>query len=467
MDPDPDIFFLSDCLFTCLLFIPIEAVGYSVSILLLLLCSGAFSGSETAIFSLTKAELDVLSVSKVPGASALSFLKNRHRHLLALILVCNTVVNIGIALSAEQLLSLLISSEGYERWGASVLFAFPSLPFSASQIGYTFYFMIAVIGATTLILLFGELMPKIYSLINAKKFAIAISTPLRILYYLLYPITHVMVLMTRRVENKLSSKRIGLQATTKEDLDTAIDLALTTGSREDKQVNILKGIIKFNDVTVKRVMTPRTDIYGIEFSTGFAEALETVRECGFSRLPVYTDDYDQITGILYSKDLIAHLEEGPSFEWQRLIRTDVLYVPESKKLKELLNEFRDQHKHMAIVVDEYGGTHGLVTMEDIMEEIVGEIKDEFDEQHELNFVRLDPHNYLFDGKTLINDMCRVLGLEITLFEEARGNADSIAGLILEHCGDMPHKDQVIEIMGNKFTIASVSKKRIEQVKVTI
>jgi CBS domain containing-hemolysin-like protein len=258
-----------------------------------------------------------------------------------------------------------------------------------------------------------------------------------------------------------------MQTTTKEDLDAAIDLAINSDQESGKQVDILKGIIKFNDVSAKQVMTPRTELYALNFSSTFKTILETVRESGFSRLPVYNEDFDQITGILYVKDLIAHLDKDENYEWQTLIRTNTLYVPESRKINELLNDFQEKHVHMSFVVDEYGGINGIVTLEDIMEEIVGEIQDEFDEHHELNFVRLDPNNYLFDGKTLINDMCRVLGLDVYLFDEARGNADSIAGLLLENNGEMPRKDQELLIENYKFKVVSVTKRRIEQIKVTI
>ena len=310
-------------------------------------------------------------------------------------------------------------------------------------------------------------MPKIYGRLNTKQFALSMSMPLRFFDFAFSPMTSLMVGMTNKVERKLLEKKIGLQSTSKEDLDAAINLAISDDTESERQVDILKGIIKFNDVSTKQVMTPRTQVYGIDFNANYHDVILIVKDSGFSRLPVYNDDFDQITGILYAKDLIGHLHEGVNFEWQTLIRTNLLYVPESRKINEILKDFREQHVHMAIVVDEYGGTNGIVTLEDIMEEIVGEIKDEFDEQHELNYIKLDPNTYLFDGKTLINDMCRVLGVDISNFEDARGNADSIAGLILEHSGDMPKKDIELIIEGYKFQVTSVSKRRIEQIKVTI
>ncbi len=411
--------------------------------------------------------MEEIKENESPASKSLQHLKSHAKRLLALILICNTFVNIGIALVVEKLLELWLPIEKYTSWGEH-LKTWPIIDrYSPDQIGTFIYFLIAVVGATVLILFFGEVMPKIYGRLNNRSLALSMAIPLRVLDFIFSPMTYLMISMTHRVEKNLLEKKVGLQSTSKQDLDAAIDLAISVDIESEKQVNILKGIIKFNDVSTKQVMTPRTQVYGVDFNGTFYEVLKMVKDSGFSRLPVYNDDYDQITGILYAKDMIGHLHEDDHFEWQSLIRTNLLYVPESRKINELLNDFREQHVHLAFVVDEYGGTNGIVTLEDIMEEIVGEIKDEFDEQHELNYVKLDPNNYIFDGKTLINDMCRVLGIDIMRFDEARGNADSIAGLILEHSGEMPKKDQELDIEGLKFKVASVTKKRIEQIKVTI
>ncbi len=443
-----------------------ETINF-ITLILLLLCSGLFSGSEIAMFSLTHDDLDDIREHDNPASGALLKLKDHPKRLLALILVCNTFVNIGIALIVARLLAVWLPYERYASWGQIISDQMGFFNYTPEKIGTMIYFLIAVFGATILILFFGEIMPKIYGRLNTKRFALFMALPLRFFDYIFYPMTSLMVSMTNKVEKKLLEKKVGLQSTSKEDLDAAIDLAISNDTESERQVDILKGIIKFNDVSTKQVMTPRTQVYGIDFDEKYHEVIKIVKESGFSRLPVYNDDFDQITGILYAKDLIGHLHKGNDFEWQTLIRTNVLYVPESRKINEILNDFREQHVHMAFVVDEYGGTNGIVTLEDIMEEIVGEIKDEFDEQHELNYIKLDPNTYLFDGKTLINDMCRVLGVDISKFEEARGNADSIAGLILEHSGDMPKKDQELIIEGYKFLVTSVSKRRIEQIKITI
>ena len=213
-------------------------------------------------------------------------------------------------------------------------------------------------------------------------------------------------------------------------------------------------------------MTSRTEVCGIDLKAPFEEVLQIVKENGYSRFPIYIEDFDKITGILYAKDLISHLDKGNEFEWQNLIRSNLLYVPETRKIHDLLNDFQVKKLHMSIVVDEYGGTSGIVTLEDIMEEIVGEISGEFDDDGDLNFTRLDANNYVFEGKTLINDMCRVVGVDLSDMDLHRGSADSIAGLILEHTGEMPKKDQELSILNIKLKVLSVSKKRIEKIQIT-
>jgi len=213
-------------------------------------------------------------------------------------------------------------------------------------------------------------------------------------------------------------------------------------------------------------MRPRTEIFAVDFNLGFNDLIQQVRKNGYSRMPVYQEDLDHMTGILYAKDLIPVLHNKDDFEWQVLIRSNLFYVPENRKIHDLLHDFQLKKVHMAIVVDEYGGTSGLVTLEDIMEQIVGEIQDEFDDLHDLNYTILDKHNYIFEGKTLINDMCRVLGLDIYSFDSVRGSADSIAGLILEKTNEMPKPEQEVQILNLQFKIMQVNKRRIEKIKVT-
>lgn len=236
---------------------------------------------------------------------------------------------------------------------------------------------------------------------------------------------------------------------------------------EKRELELLKSIVKFGDVTVKQVMQPRSKVVAIDFRTGFHDLLATVREAEFSRFPVYDEDLDNVTGILYVKDLVPYLDKPDNFEWQSLIRTNLLLAPESKRGTELLQEFKQQKIHMAVVVDEYGGSSGIVTLEDILEEVTGDIRDEFDEESEVRFRKLDDHNYLFEGQTLINDVCRITGLEAGIFEPVRGTADTLAGLALELKGDIPKTGAEIVWNGFLITVVAADNRRIGQLKLTL
>lgn len=236
---------------------------------------------------------------------------------------------------------------------------------------------------------------------------------------------------------------------------------------EKREIELLKSIVKFGDVTVKQVMQPRSKVVAVDFRIGFHELLATVREAGFSRLPVYQEDLDNVTGVLYVKDLLQHLDKSDDFEWQSLIRTNVMLAPESKRCTELLTEFKRQKIHMAIVVDEYGGSAGIVTLEDILEEVTGEIRDEFDEESDIRFRKLDDFNYLFEGQTILNDVCRIIGLDPDTFDAVRGNADTLAGLVLELKGDIPKTGAEIVWNGYLITVIAANSRRIEQLKLTL
>ncbi len=236
---------------------------------------------------------------------------------------------------------------------------------------------------------------------------------------------------------------------------------------EKREIELLKSIVKFGDVTVKQVMQPRSKVVAIDFRVGFHDLLATVREAGFSRLPVYQEDLDNVTGILYVKDLLSHLDKSDDFEWQSLIRTDVMLAPESKRGTELLQEFKRQKIHMAIVVDEYGGSSGIVTLEDVLEEVTGEIRDEFDEESEVRYRKVDDFNYIFEGQTLLNDVCRIVGLDSGAFDAVKGNADTLAGLALELKGDIPKTGTEITWGGYVLSVTAANSRRIEQLKLTL
>jgi CBS domain containing-hemolysin-like protein len=250
----------------------------------------------------------------------------------------------------------------------------------------------------------------------------------------------------------------------KDEIEPETPLAKDEKTRD---LELLKSIIKFSDVTVKQVMQQRSKMVALDFRAGFKDVLDTVRESGFSRLPVFDDNLDNITGILYIKDLVEDRNQDDQFEWQALIRTEVLHVPESKHISELLKEFKSNKMHMAIVVDEYGGCSGIVTMEDILEEVTGEIQDEFDEESEITFRKIDDFTYLFEGLTLLNDVCRITGLSPSVFDQIKGNADTLAGLALELQGDIPIAGSVIEWEGYSFTVTRADNRRIHQIRMSL
>lgn len=255
-----------------------------------------------------------------------------------------------------------------------------------------------------------------------------------------------------------------------EDLPAATDRIAANAvaaASEKRELELLKSIVKFGDVTVKQVMQPRSKVVAIDFRTGFHELLATVREAEFSRFPVYDEDLDNVTGILYVKDLVPHLDRPDNFEWQSLIRTNLLLAPESKRGAELLREFKQQKIHMAVVVDEYGGSSGIVTLEDILEEVTGDIRDEFDEESEVRYRKLDDNNYLFEGQTLLNDVCRITGLEPHTFDPVRGTADTLAGLTLELKGDIPKTGAEIAWNGFLLTVTAADNRRIRQLKLSL
>lgn len=437
-------------------------------VVLLLVCSGLVSGSEVAFFSLSHNDFDALSEEKSGTAQRILRLKDHPRLLLATILISNNFINISIVILADFILKSWLPEALIEHWAqtASSWLGYNDME-AASQWADVISFLITVVGVTFLLVLFGEVAPKVYATQNNVHLARIMATPMSTLSVVFKPLSTLLMRSTSLIEKRLAQRVKMAPAASKEDIGEAIELTVSreenTGSRE---LDILHSIVKFSGVTVKQIMTPRLDIVSIEKTASYKELLNIARESGYSRIPVFEEDLDQVVGLLYVKDLLGHLKDG-DFEWQSVIRTNVLYVPESKKIDDLLREFQRQHLHLAMVVDEYGGTAGLVTLEDIMEEIIGDIKDEFDDETEVVYQKIDDNNYLFEGKTLLNDMCRIIGVPVEAFDEVKGEADSVAGLLLELCGQLPRKDAQIHHNRFTFKIVSVSKRRIEQVRVTI
>lgn len=434
---------------------------------LLLLCSGLISGSEVAYFSLDIQDIKALEeINNAASKRALN-LKQTPRYLLSTILIVNNFINIAIVLVSDFILKLLIGDQlllSLAEWcNTYILLGY----FDTSSLADIINFLITVVGVTFILVLFGEAMPKIYATLNKQKLVLLMSGPLTFLKYVMTPLSRVMVKWSLSMENALKNSN-NINTTTKEDIDAAIDLTVTQHTESSAQeADILKGIVNFGDISVKEIMHSRMDIVAVDIESDFKELMKIVKDSGYSRLPVYQDDLDKIVGILYVKDLLPYLDEKDIYEWQTLIRKSLLFIPESKKIDELLKEFQAKRIHFAIVVDEYGGSAGIATLEDVMEEIVGDIKDEFDSDDNQEYIKIAENNYIFDGKTLIKDALRITGQPSTMFDNDRGESDSLAGLILETTGSIPSPDKEIKIGTITLKVVSVTKRRIEKISVTI
>ena len=444
-----------------------EVFGAILMICLLLYGSALISSSEVAFFSLTHNDFARLREENTGAARRILRLKEKPRTLLATILISNNFINISIVLIADFLLSHLLPEEVFAGWARSLKTILPFITSTDENIAWLINFTIAVLGVTFLLVLFGEVAPKIYAKINNIKIAKFMSGPLVTLIQLFYPVSRLLVKGSSLIERKLESHTHAGSVTSRQEIGEVIELTVRHEQNANEEIDILKSIVKFGDVTVKQIMRSRVDVVCVDEKEGFGELLRVVKESGYSRIPIYKEDFDHVVGILYVKDLLGCLENPNDFKWQDLIRPSILYVPEAKKINDMLKEFQSSRMHMAVVVDEYGGTSGIVTLEDILEEVIGEIRDEFDDEIEVEYQKLDAYNFLFEGKTLLNDVCRVIGVETSTFDKVRGDADSLAGLILEYSGQLPKKGAEYQIEGFIFKITSVSKRRIEQIQVTL
>ncbi|MBW8326171.1 MAG: gliding motility-associated protein GldE [Prolixibacteraceae bacterium] len=415
-----------------------ETVISIIVVVILLVCSALISGSEVAYFSLSPSEKNKIAGKPLKRNAYL--LKNLEspEQLLATILVANNFIKVGI---------VVLSSFTVES-----LLDFPNEPIVG--------FVVQVLIISFMILLISEIIPKIYSTHHAIKFARFISIPLYYLTKLLKPINAVFIFSTTFVNTRIKEYN---QHISVDELSQALELTSQTELREDKE--ILKGIVKFGNKSVVEIMRSRVDVVSADLDFSFSKIMSIITETGFSRIPVYSESFDNIKGILYIKDLLPHAHKGVNFRWQSIIRPP-FYVPETKKIDDLLEDFQKNKVHMAIVVDEYGGTSGIVTLEDVLEEIVGEITDEFDEEEKF-YTKLAENKYLFDGKTLLNDFYKVTGTDDSMFEDVKGEADTLAGLILELKGEIPVKNDTIICKNYVFSIEAVDNRRIKQIKVEI
>jgi gliding motility-associated protein GldE len=458
---------LTDNLSLLLAIPPTEVILGILAILLLLLCSALVSGSEVAFFSLTPNDFEKLQQDNSGSSQRILYLKDKPRKLLATILISNNFINIGIVILSEFVLSHLISPDIFDYWAESISIGLSWITLSRESLAIMFNFLITVVSVTFLLVLFGEVAPKVYARINNLRLARLMSTPLDIMMRILNPFSAILVNWTKALEGRLLISAAGAGLASREDIDEAIELTVSNGEDSGQEVDLLKSIVKFGEVSVKQIMRSRIDVIAVDHRISYSELLEVVRESGYSRIPVYNEDFDNVLGLLYVKDLLGHLNHDESFAWQNLIRTNVLFVPEAKKIDDLLREFQKEHLHMAIVVDEYGGSAGIVTLEDIMEEIIGEIQDEFDEDPEVIYHQIDEKNFVFDGKTLLNDVCRIVGIDTSTFDEVKGESDSVAGLLLELTGDMPTEGEEILQRDFIFRVLKVNERRIESIQFTL
>ncbi len=456
---------LSFCSILLLQATPSAIFAAVATMLILLLCSALLSSSEVAFFGLSLGDIEQLRQHEDNSTNKnILRLIDMPQTLLATILIANTLINIAIVVVAEIIIKDFFAQSVFVTW-ANGLIQYFNWSVSVDWLADFINFLITVVGVTSLLVLFGEITPKLYARSNKLGLARFMSGLVLFLSKVLGPMSRMLVRWTDKIEEQIEERTGGSNIVSKEDFDKVIELTMSKNTA--KEADILKSIITFGDVPVKRISCPRTSMVAIEMSDDFFELLEKVKKSGFSRLPVYEEDLDNIKGILYSKDLVEHLGEPVHFHWQSLIASEVVYTPETKKIDDMLRLFQKEKQHMAIVVDEYGGTAGLVTLEDIIEEIIGDIRDEFDDDAEIDFKKIDDFNYIFEGKTLLNDIFRVLKIDPDDFENLRGDADSIGGLVLESTGIIPRKDTEVKLKNIIFKVVTVNKRRIEQVKVTL
>lgn len=417
------------------------SIGLIISFLLmlvLLLCSALISGSEVAFFSLSPSDKDDIQNKKVKYSEILNALLEQPKRLLATILIANNFVNIAIVILSSYIASAL-------------------MPESMS-IAFQLFIQIGVV--TFLLLLFGEVIPKVYA--NAKPLALAnfMANPIFYLRLLLKPFSSLLVSSTQFIDKRIKKKGHNISV---DELSQALELTSDEKTNEDDQ-KILEGIVNFGNTDVKQVMTSRVDTVALDLKKSFSEVIQTILDSGYSRIPAFEDSFDNIKGVLYIKDILPHLSKD-SFDWKPLLRKP-FFVPENKKIDDLLKEFQSKKIHLAIVVDEYGGSSGIITLEDILEEIVGEISDEFDDD-DLVYSKLDELNYIFEGKIALKDMYRVLSIEGEEFEEAKGEAETLAGLVLELFGKIPKKNEKIRLNDYQLIIDAADKRRVKRVKLIL
>jgi putative hemolysin len=409
------------------------------AIAFLIFCSACFSGSENALFSLSAAQLENLQETPGSKSEAINFLTRNPKKLLATILIANTFVNIAIVMVTSNMFHTLFDFETYPWLGI----------------------LLELVLVTFMLVLFGEVIPKIYSFKHNEKVAALLAVPLQRTYMVLKPLVMILEQSTSIIDKRITRKGHIFSA---DELTHAIDITSEKDTPKQEK-SILKSVVNFGNTNVKQIMRQRPDIVGADVNLNFEQLMLHIVDSGYSRIPVFDSNLDQIKGVLFTKDLLTHMDESANFDWRKLLRP-AFFVPESKKIDDLLKEFQTKRMHLAIVVDEFGGTSGLVSMEDIVEEVFGEIQDEFDEDEHV-FTRINKNTFVFEAKMLINDVCRYMEVDASEFDEVRNEAETLGGLLLELNRDLPKLGQEIRFNKFCFKIESVDARKIKRVKVSI
>ncbi|HEX5553435.1 MAG TPA: gliding motility-associated protein GldE [Chitinophagaceae bacterium] len=411
-----------------------------IACLLLMVVSAVVSGAEIAFFSLDSKDLNMLKTRESNNARLIPLLLEKPRLLMTTLVITATIANIGIIFILNYLLELLVDT--------------------SEHMVLSLFVRIVIISA--ILLLCCEILPKIYATQNKLRMDLFATPLVQGLLNILQPVSSASLVVSDWLSDRIFGRSHG--SFSAEDIDEAIALSVNQSASQEEK-NMLRSIINFGQITAKQIMRGRLDVSGIEYDVSFKSLILKVGELHYSRLPVYKGNLDNIAGMIHTKDLLSHLNKHDDFDWHEIIRQSY-YVPEQKLIEDLLKEFQTQRMHFAIVVDEFGGTSGIVTLEDIMEEIIGDIKDEFDEE-EFYYKRVDERNFIFEGKTMLNDVCRILDIAADTFEGVKGESDSLGGLILEIAGAFPETNQVITYENFDFTILEISKMRIQKVQITV
>jgi putative hemolysin len=411
-----------------------------IALIALLLVAFTISGAEVALFSLNPKDINLLKTKQHASARRIVNLLEEPKEVYASLLIASTFINICIIVLSNFIIDRFISF---------------------NNVAFLFELLSKVVAIAFILIFFGEVMPKVWATQNNLRFAYGSSFIIETLHLLLRRISKWIVSLADGIGKRMGANKT--EAMNIQELDKVIDTTDEEASQEEK--NILKGIVKFGNITVRQIMRSRLDVSGVEYSATLNELVRSIEELHYSRLPIYKNSLDEVVGIINTKDLVPYLNESDSYDWHTLMRQPY-FVPESKLIEDLLKDFQQKKTHFAIVVDEFGGTCGIVTMEDILEEVIGEIKDEFDEEETIN-KKLDENNYIFEGKTMIHDMCKTMKLSMDTFDKVRGESESVGGLVLELAGEFPQTNSVIKCGDFNFTILQTDNNRIQQLKVTI